>query len=249
MKISRFFKYLILLSVFLFCVVLFSYVFIKSWQGGEKKTITIHGPQELLPGELGVFMLPKHVKCVRWSVFPEVESYIDTDGKTLVFSSKEECAYTIIAAFTESSLLSNKGGGSSNTQENLELLVHRCTYKHQDVDPSPSPDPAPIPPVPLTLEAWVQQNAPRDNAVVLDGYADIYTSVSLSIDRGGIRTPSAAFAAIRSQIQVKSGSELWHNFWESLSCQIDQRMKDNSNMEFLSSMFKDIASGLKKVKS
>ncbi len=247
--ISRFFKYMILLSVFLFCVVLFSYMFIKSWQGVEQKTVAIHGPQELLPGELGVFTLPKHVTSVRWSVFPEVENYVDTDGKTLVFSSKEECAYTIIAAFTESSLLSNKGEISSHTQENLELLVHRCTYKHEDADPSPAPHPVPIPPVPLTLEAWVQQNAPRDTSVILNGYVDIYTSVSLSIDRGGIRTPSAAFAAIRSQIQAKSESESWHNFWESLSGQIDQRMKDNPSMEFLSSMFKEVASGLKKVKS
>lgn len=211
MKISRFFKYVILLSVILFCTVFFSPAFITGWKNDGQKSVAIDGPEVLSPGELGVFTIPRHVKSVRWNVFPEVTYYVDTDGKTLVFSSSKECAYTIVAAFTESSLSIASAFVPSNDQEGLQLLVHQCTYKNQDVNPSPSPDPLPVP-HPTTLQAWVQQNAPRDNSSVLNSYASIYAFVSSSIERGNIRTPSAAFTAIRSQIQAKGTSEPWRIF-------------------------------------
>ncbi len=199
----------------------------------------ITGPIVAETGELCVFKLNDPKTRADWTVVRQIDKeppalfYIDTAGSALTFSSNIAAKYTIVAAIIE--------------EGKPRILQHVCQYGLTP-EPTPGPNPGPNPkpnPEPQNLSDWVRQNIPEAGKSQCSVLASCYESAALGIERGSIRTPEAAFSAIRTNTQTKINIAVWKDFLDQLSEMINERYSGNRDIKGLGAMFKEIADGLK----
>ncbi len=205
----------------------------------------ITGPIVAETGELCVFKLNDPKTRADWTVVRQIDKeppaifYIDTAGSALTFSSNVSAKYTIIAAVIE--------------EGKPRILQHVCEYGlTPEPTPGPNPGPGPTPkpgpepqPEPTTLSDWVRQNIPEAGKSQCSVLASCYESAALGIERGSIKSPEAAFSAIRTNTQTKIKLDIWKDFLDKLSEKINERFSGNRDIWELGAIFKEIADGLK----
>ncbi len=201
----------------------------------------ITGPLAADVGELCVFRLNDPKVRADWTVVRQIDKeppalfYIDTAGSALTFSSNIAAKYTIVAAVIE--------------EGKPRILQHVCQYgltPSPTPGPNPNPDPTPKPePEPSNLSDWVRQNIPEAGKSQCSVLASCYESAALGIERGSIKTPEAAFSAIRTNTQTKIKIDVWKDFLDKLSEKINERYTGNRDIKELGAIFKEIADGMK----
>ncbi len=204
----------------------------------------IAGPLAAEVGELCVFRLNEEKNRADWVVVRQIDNesptlfYIDTAGSALTFSSNVAAKYTIVAAVVE--------------EGKPRILQHVCQYGMTPPPPNPKPDPGPTPkpgpepqPEPATLSDWVRQNIPEKGKSQCFALASCYDSAALGIANGSIKSPEAAFSAIRTCTQTKVKLDIWKDFLDKLSEKVNERFSGNRDIKELGAVFREIADGLK----
>ncbi len=205
----------------------------------------ISGPLAAEVGELCVFRLNDEKIRADWTVVRQIDKespttfYIDTAGSALTFSSNIAAKYTIVAAVVD--------------EGKPRILQHVCQYgltpsplPEPNPDPGPTPKPGPEPqPEPSSLSDWVRQNIPDAGKSQAAALASCYDSAVMGIERGSIKSPEAAFSAIRTCTQTKVKLDVWKDFLDKLSEKVNERFSGNRDIRELAAIFKEIADGLK----
>ena len=192
----------------------------------------IAGPLAANVGELCVFRLNDSGTKADWIIVPPATCYIDSSGSSLTFASNVPAKYTIIAAIVENG--------------EPKILTHICEYGFLP-EPSPNPTPAPKPNPSTSLTEWIAQNIPDGGRGQCTALASCYESATEGIDKGSIKTPEAAFSAIRTVTQTKIKPEIWGNFLDQLSVKVTEKMGGSNDIQKLGAIFKEIADGLKTI--
>jgi hypothetical protein len=193
----------------------------------------ISGPLAASVGELCVFRLNDSCTKADWTIVPSATCYIDSSGSSLAFASNVSAKYTIIAAIVEDGV--------------PKILTHICEYGNSP-EPSPSPTPTPKPePPPTNLTEWVTKNIPEGGQNQCAALASCYEAAADGIDKGSIKTPEAAFSAIRTATQTKIKSDIWGSFLDQLAVKVTEKVDGSNDVRKLGAIFSEIASGLKAV--
>jgi len=195
----------------------------------------ISGPLVANVGELCVFRLNDPGTKADWIIVPPATCYIDSSGSSLAFASNVSSKYTIIAAIVEDG--------------EPKILTHICEYGISP-EPSPSPTPTPTPtptPQPADFGQWIKQNVPDAGRGQCAALAACYEAAAEGIDKGTIKTPEAAFSAIRTCSQTKIKPEIWGIFLDILSEKITEKLDGNTDVKKLGTIFSEISSALKAV--
>jgi hypothetical protein len=199
----------------------------------------ITGPLAANVGELCVFKLNDPETRADWIIVPEAKCYIDSSGSSLAFASNVPTKYTIIAAIVD----------EGDSIKKPKILTHVCDYGvSPEPNPNPTPTPSPTPtPNPVTLSNWVTQNIPTAGHSQAAALASCYESAAEAIDKGTIKTPAAAYSALRTATQTKINIGIWQPFLDDLSIKITENLNGSTDVKKLGTLFSEIAIGLKAV--
>ncbi|MGL6227085.1 MAG: hypothetical protein ACRC10_10740 [Thermoguttaceae bacterium] len=213
----------------------------NSVEGNEGTEIQISGPDYVEQGNLVVFAIAEPAD---WCIVP-VDSTVgkwsvDSSGKSCYFASPEKGLYTVCAAIVV---------------ENRVKLLHKTFVNRSGSEPiPPGPEPQPDPD---QLTDWVALNV---NQVVQseqflrekNALIESVQSIVNGLDRGTIRTPSAARTVFRNTISAKltglsiTSLKNWADFLEKLGKEIEKRDQEGGdNLALIRTLFLEILKGLK----
>lgn len=170
-------------------------------------------------GELAILTCDKEAV---WSVYPAdfSASYaVSDDGRTLYFASPKAGKVTFFAA---------------SVVDGLPCLEQHSLYNGLEIpEPAPAPTPAPVP-ILVTLEDFVKEEAAGKDAAELTALAESLEFVVDGVDRGTIKTPTAARETFRA-VWADKGTKAKENALDDLSELVDVIGKnvDNSTVKSL----------------
>ena len=159
-------------------------------------------------------------KSAVWSVYPAEYSTsyaVSEDGKTLYFASPKAGKVTFFAA---------------SVVDGQPYLEQHSLYNGLEL-PEPTPTPAPVP-IPVTLEDFVKEEATGKDAAELTALAESLEFVVDGVDRGTIKTPTAARETFRA-VWADKGTKAKETALDDLSELVDVIGKnvDNSTVKSL----------------
>lgn len=159
-------------------------------------------------------------KSAVWSVYPAEYSTsyaVSEDGKALYFASPKAGKVTFFAA---------------SVVDGQPFLEQHSLYNGLEL-PEPTPTPAPVP-IPVTLEDFVKEEATGKDAAELTALAESLEFVVDGVDRGTIKTPTAARETFRA-VWADKGTKAKESALDDLSELVDVIGKnvDNSTVKSL----------------
>lgn len=173
-------------------------------------------------------------KAAVWSVYPAEYSAsyaVSEDGKVLYFASPKQGKVTFFAA---------------SVVDGQPFLEQHSLYNGLEI-PDPVPTPAPAPdPVPVTLEDMVKAAATGKDAAELTALAESFEFIVDGVDRGTIKTPTAARETFRA-VWADKGTKAKENALDDLSELVDVIGKnvDNSTVKSLRDDYETAAKAIR----